>query len=99
MGKRNSRSGFKSISEIIDGEQEFSGLRETIKNFDVAGEFEKIFPELQPIARAVKVEKNILFLKVDNSVWKSELNFQKSLMTEKINKYFKEEVIKSIKFL
>ena len=99
MGKRYSRSGFKSISEVIEKEKEFSGLRETVKNYDVAGEFEKIFPELKPIAKAVKVEKKLLFLKVDNSVWKSELNFQKSLMVEKINKHFKNEVIKSIKFL
>ena len=99
MGKRYSRSGFKSISEVIEKENEFSNLREVAKNFDITADFEKIFPELKIIAQAVKAEKKILFLKVENSVWKSELNFMKNLMAEKINKYYNNEVIKSIKFL
>ena len=99
MGKRYLRSGFKSISEVIESEKDFLSLRESMKNFDVTSEFEKIFPELKIIAQAVKVDKKVLFLKVENSVWKSELNFQKKLIVEKINKHFKIEVIKSIKFL
>ena len=99
MGKRYSRSSFKSISEVIEKEKDFTSLRESMKNYDVASEFEKIFPELTLIAEAIKVEKKTLFLKVENSVWKNELNFQKNLIAEKINKHFRTEVIKSIKFL
>lgn len=99
MGKRFSRSGFKSVSEIIGGEKEFSNLRETVKNVDLAESFEKIFPELKLIAQAVRVEKKTLFLKVENSVWKSELNLKKNLIVEKINRFFGDEVIKAIKFL
>ncbi len=99
MGKRYLHSGFKSISEIIDRENEFSNLRETVKNYDITGDFEKIFPEIKLIAQAVKVEKKILFLRVENSVWKSELNFMKNLIIEKINKHYNNELIKSIKFL
>ena len=99
MGKQFSRSGFKSISEVISKENEFSNLRETIKNYDIAAEFEKIFPELKLIAQAVKVEKKILFLRVENSVWKSELNLMKNLIAEKINKFYNNELIKTIKFI
>ncbi len=99
MGKRYSHSGIKSISEVIDKENEFSSLREIVKNYDITEEFVRIFPELKLIAQAVKADKKILFLKVENSVWKSELNFMKNVMIEKINKYYKNEVIKSIKFL
>ena len=99
MGKRHSLSGFKSISEVIEKENEFSTLREVAKNFDITADFEKIFPELKLIAHAVKAERKVLFLKVENSVWKSELNFMKHLMAEKINKFYNNEVIKSIKFL
>lgn len=99
MGKRYLNSGFKSIYEIIDREKDFSNLRETVKNYDIAEDFEKIFPEIKLIAQAVKVEKKILFLRVENSVWKSELNFMKNLIIEKINKHYNNELIKSIKFL
>jgi hypothetical protein len=99
MGKRYSRSSFKSVAEVISKEEEFSNLRETVKNYDAAEKFEIIFPELKQIAQAVKVEKKFLFLKVENSVWKSELNLKKNLIAEKINKFFGEEVIKTIKFL
>src|SRR3989339_886229 len=71
----------------------------SLKNYNVVDEFEKIFPELKQIATAVKLEKQVLFLRVENSVWKSELNFQKTLLIEKINKHFNEVVIKSLKFL
>ena len=99
MAKRLSRSSFKSVSEIISNEKNFSGLRETIKNLDVVEGFEKIFPELKQLAVAVKVEKKVLFLRVENSVWKSELNLRKNLLIEKVNRFFGEEVIKSIRFL
>lgn len=99
MGKRYSRSSFKSVADVLGKEEVFSNLRETVKNYDAADKFEIIFPELKQIAQAIKVEKKILFLKVENSVWKSELNLKKNLIAEKINKFFGEEVIKTIKFL
>lgn len=97
--RRTSNSSFRSIDEILDKENEFEKLRESLKNYNIADEFEKIFPELKVIAKAIKVEKQVLFLKVENSVWKSELNFQKTLLMEKVNRYFNDVVIKSIKFL
>lgn len=99
MARRQSLSSFKSIDDILSKEKEFSSLKETIKNYSIVDEFEKVFPELKKITQAVKVEKQVLFLRVENSVWKSELNFRKNLITEKINKYFGEQVIKTIRFL
>ena len=99
MAKRHTRSSFKSLDDIIDQEKDFETIRETIKNYSVVEDFGKIFPELKKIAEVKKVEKRILFLRVENSVWKSELNFQKSKLIEKINNYYKEQVIKTIKFL
>lgn len=96
---RRSTFNIKSITDVIEKEKEFENLRVTIKNYDVVENFKYIFPELAKIAEAVKLYKKTLFLKVENSVWKSELNFQKNALIEKINKHFKEEVIKTIKFL
>lgn len=99
MARHRIYNDFKSITDILEKEKEFENLRDTVKNYSVVDEFEKIFPELSKIAKAIKTERKILFLKVENSVWKSELNFQKNLLVEKINKHFKGQVIKSIKFL
>jgi hypothetical protein len=99
MAKYHSRSSFKSLSEIINEEKQFSNLRETTKNYDVVEKFEIIFPELKIIAQAKKIEKKVLFLKVENSVWKSELNLRKNIIAERLNKAFGEELIKTIKFL
>lgn len=99
MVKQHTHSSFKSLNDIIDQEKDFESIRETIKNYSVVEDFGKIFPELKNIAKVKKVEKGILFLEVENSVWKSELNFQKNKVIEKINNYYKVEVIKTIKFL
>lgn len=99
MVKQPTRSSFRTIDEVLKSENEFSSLRESLKNYNIVSEFENIFPELKLIAEAVKVEKQILFLRVENSVWKSELNFNKNLIAEKINKFFKQQVIKTIRFL
>jgi len=99
MARRQSHSSFKTIDEVIGSEKEFSNLRETIKNYDVIETFAKIFPELSPIAKAIKLENKILFLRVENSVWRSELNFGKNLIVEKINRHYNEQIIKTIRFL
>jgi hypothetical protein len=99
MAKYHSRSSFKSLFEVINEEKQFSNLRETTKNYDVVEKFEIVFPELKNIAEAKKVYKNVLFLKVENSVWKSELNLRKNIIAERLNSVFGEELIKTIKFL
>ena len=99
MVKPHTRSSFRTLDDVLNSENEFSNLRESMKNYNIVEEFEKIFPELKLIAHPVKVEKKVLFLRVENSVWKSELNFSKNLIMEKINKYFNQQVIKSIRFL
>lgn len=93
------KNSFRTINDVIENEKEFEKLRESLSNYNVVEEFEKIFPELSLIAKAVKLNKQVMFLKVENAVWKSELNFQKTILIARINKHFGREVIKSIKFL
>ena len=45
------------------------------------------------------IEKGKIFLKVDLSVWRQELYFQKNDLIEKINHYFSKEIIKEILFV
>jgi Dna[CI] antecedent, DciA len=90
--------GFIKLSDIINTRSEFEGLRKKIKETEVVDGFLEIFPDLAKVAIALKVDKNILFLKVENSVWRSELKFSESVIVGKINTFFKEERIKYIKF-
>jgi hypothetical protein len=90
--------GFVKLSEIINSNSEFEGLRKKIKETEVVDGFLDIFPDLAKVAKALKVDKKILFLKVENSVWRSELRFSENIIVEKINTFFKEERIKFIKF-
>jgi hypothetical protein len=89
---------FKSIGEAFKNHPAFKGLRELVKSNDVAEDFEKIFPDLKKIARAVKVDKKVLKLKVDNPAWRSELKFRETEIVEKINNYYNENRVNHIRF-
>jgi len=91
--------GFVKLSDIINTKSEFEGLSKRIKEIEVLDGFIEIFPDLGKVAKVMKVDKKTLFLKVENSVWRSELKFSESVIVEKINKFFNEERIKFIKFL
>ncbi len=91
--------GFLSLSDIFNKEPAFEGLRKLIKQSDVVADFFKIFPDLEKIVIPVKVDKKILFLRVENASWRSELKFRESIIIDKVNKYFKEECISKIRFI
>jgi hypothetical protein len=90
---------YKSLYEVINNEAEFDTIRKKAKEYEIIEKFKEIFPELKKIVEAKRIEKGKLFLRVENSVWRSELNFKQELMITKINKYFNEEVINRIKFI
>ncbi|HKB86434.1 MAG TPA: DciA family protein [Ignavibacteriaceae bacterium] len=89
---------FKSIADILNENPGLAPVRKIIKQSDVIIGFYDIFPELRKVVKPVKVDKQILFIKVENSILRSELRFQENLIVSKVNKYFKEERIKGIKF-
>lgn len=90
-------NGFLSISEIINKEPGFEKLRKVIKQHDVISGFHRLFPDLKKIAIPVKIEKKVLYIKVQNAAWRSELKFTQETMIEKINKFYEEEIIKTIR--
>ena len=92
-------SGFISLGEAIEREPSLSKLRDTIKDSDVIINFYEIFNDLKKIAVPKKVKKNILYLYVENSVWRSELKFKEQIIIDKINDFIKEDRIKKIKFV
>lgn len=93
------REKIKSLSDIINGEKEFVHIREKIKSQNALEKFYEVFPDLKKIAEPVKVEKQTLFLRVENSTWRSELNLQRKAIIEKLNNHLKENTVKSIRFI
>lgn len=93
------RQKIKSVFDVISEEKEFEKFRCAAKNFSVVERFGEIFPDIEKIAQPVKVDKKVLYLHVDNSVWRSELNLRQKIMIERVNSFFKEEIIKSVKFI
>jgi hypothetical protein len=89
--------GFISISEIISKEPSLEKLRKVIKQYDVITGFHKIFPDLKNVAIPIKITKKVLYIKVQNAAWRSELKFNQQTIIEKINTFYKEEIIKAIR--
>lgn len=89
---------FRSLTDIIEKDKAFSKFRKKVKESDVVIEFENIFPELSKTVKASNVNKGVLYLIVENSVLRSELFRNKSLMLEKTNKFFNQQIIVDIKF-
>ncbi len=90
---------YKSISEILGSSDEFDKFRKAAKESDVVDKFFEVIPGLDGVAEPVKLEKKILFLKVQNSVWRSELFLKQKAIAEKINRFFDEDLVKTIKFI
>jgi hypothetical protein len=91
--------GFRSFAEIFEQEPDLNKIRISVKQYDVVDSFTKVFPDLAKVAQAVKTDKKILFIRVENSVWRSELRLKENKIVEKINQFFNEERILGIRFI
>ena len=89
---------FRSLAEIFDKDPGLRKIKKIISESDVVQEFNEIFPDLEKVVVPLKVENKILFLRVENPTWRSELKFKENLIVEKINKFFKEPRIARISF-
>ncbi len=89
----------RTVGEIFKSDKAFAGLRKTALENDIVENFSAIFPDLKLVVEAERIFRGSLYLKVENSVWKSELNLRKHIIIERINASFGEEIIKRIKFV
>ncbi len=93
------KKNIKTVGEIFKSDRAFAGIRKTALENDIVQNFSQIFPDLKLVVQAQKIYRGSLYLKVENSVWKSELNLRKHLIIERINASFGEDIIKKIKFM
>jgi len=90
--------GFKSLKEVFNTEPGLKKIKSIVDENRVVNDFKTIFPEFNKVAKAVKVQKKVLTLKVENAAWRNELKFKENLIIEKINNFYKGEKINKIKF-
>ena len=50
------------------------------------------------VSQAEKIEKGVLFVRVESPVWRNELSFMKQNLIENINKKLNKQIVKDIKF-
>lgn len=89
---------FKSLKDIFYHEPELKNIREIVKTNDIVNDFNKIFPDLKNIVSSVKSSRKNLVLKVENPAWRQELKQQENNIIKKINEFYNEERIISIRF-
>lgn len=92
-------NNFRSLSDVIYNEKAFNKIVNKVREQEVVHEFSKIFPELGNVAKAIKVERKTLFLRVENSVWRSELNLRQDAIIKKIKSKLTKTEIEKIKFI
>jgi hypothetical protein len=89
---------FESLKDVFENHPGLSGVRKKVHEAEVVNDFLRIFPDMNKMIVPVKVEKKILYLRVENSVLKSEIKFNESVMVEKINRYFNDIRIEAVRF-
>jgi Dna[CI] antecedent, DciA len=88
-----------SIKEIFETDPNLANVRKIVKQSEVIEKFYEIFPNLEKNVFPQKVEKKNLLLKVENPALRSELKFNEELFLKKINKFFHEERVTSVRFI
>jgi predicted nucleic acid-binding Zn ribbon protein len=76
------------------------GITKTIQNYDVITRWPEFVGErVAEVSQAVKVERQVLYVKVQTSVWRNELAFMKGKIIAKIDREIGSGVIKDIRFI
>jgi Dna[CI] antecedent, DciA len=90
---------FMSIKDVYEKDPKLANVRRVVKQSEVIEKFYEIFPDLNKVVIPKKVEREVLLLNVENPALRNELKFNGELLIEKINNFFHEERIKSIRFI
>lgn len=75
------------------------GIDKAIEQNKAVVEWPEIVGErVAEVSHAEKIEKGVLFVKVESPVWRNELSFMKQNLIENINKKLNKQIVKDIKF-
>jgi len=68
------------------------------QNMAVAQWSEIVGERIAEISEAERIEKGVLFVKVNSPVWRNELVFMKSSLINSVNEALAKNIVKDIKF-
>jgi len=90
---------FVSIKEVFDKDPSLANVRKIVEQSEVIERFYEIFPDMEKIVLPRRIEKKILLLNVENPALRNELKFNEELLIKKINGFFHNERVNSIRFI
>lgn len=96
--KREHPSFYLSVNDAIEKIPGLKYIKEALKTADVVIKFPEAIPELKDIAIARRFKDGILFLYVESSIWRNEINLNSDDIILRINIFLNEMRIKKIKF-
>ncbi len=89
----------KSLKDLIYQHFLSLGLAEKYEQYMALAHWEKaVGKEIARHTDPFRVENGVIFVRVDNDVWRAELQYLKAEIMEKINQSMKKPVIRDIKF-
>ena len=89
----------KPLNKLIDQYLQSVGIKGKIKeNFAIVYWDSVVGKEISEITEPFRVSRGILFVKVNDTVWRNELQFFKNEIIEKLNKKIGKRLINDIKF-
>ena len=89
----------RRVRDAIDSVVEQLGLGTRLKQYDVLAIWPEIVGEhIAGIARAERIDRGVLTVRVSRATWRNELLFLKSDLLAKINKHMNGEIVHDIIF-
>lgn len=96
----NNKESEYSLSHLLKKTLEYYNLNYVVENNEIVEKYSEIVgQQINKYSKAIKFEKGILFIEVENSAWKNELLLMSEKIKEKINQYFEKEIVKEIKII
>ncbi|MFP4458671.1 MAG: DUF721 domain-containing protein [Candidatus Zixiibacteriota bacterium] len=90
----------QSIANILRKALARNKFREETTEFDIAANYEKLFPGIiSQMSKPVRVNDDVLYIKVFDCVLRNELKFRQNVMLNKINEKMRIKKLRNIKFI
>ncbi len=89
----------KSIKELIFQYFKNAGLEDKFEQYFALAYWHKVVgKEIARHTEPFRVSNGVIFVRVDEDVWRKELQYMKMDIIQKLNKELKKEVVRDIKF-
>jgi len=98
--RKQSSSSIKAVGAAIQDLLENLGIERKIKEYDAVLRWNEVVGEkIASVTEAVKIEKGVLVVRVQNGPWRNELNLLKNDVIEKMNTVLGEKLVQEIRFV